>query len=133
MAHFVSSNKMLEGIRYIINGLFATAVHYGVLTFNITFLKFESAGIANFVAALFGITISYIGNRVYVFRSRTHAIFSEMLRFLVLYLVIALCHGVVLSAWTDWQGWDYRWGFLAATCMQVCLSYCGNKILVFKS
>ena len=48
--------------RYIVNGVVATAVHYGVLTFNISVLGFASAGFANFVAALFGIATSFLGS-----------------------------------------------------------------------
>ena len=42
--------------RYIVNGVFATAVHFAVLTFNLKVLGFASAGLANLVAAVFGIT-----------------------------------------------------------------------------
>jgi putative flippase GtrA len=118
-------------MRYIINGLVATAVHYGVLTFNLHVLDMPSAGAANLVAAIFGITVSFLGSRYFVFNKTEGAILSQALKFSGLYGAIAVLHGSVLLVWTDWLGFDYRVGFLIATAFQVSLSYVGNKKLVF--
>lgn len=124
---------MGELIRYVVNGVCATAVHYAVLTFNLKVLGFPSAGLANLVAAMFGIAASFIGNRFFVFQSgREAAWHAQIFRFVALYACIALLHGGVMWVWADWQGFDYRVGFLLATVMQFVLSYIGNKLLVFK-
>jgi len=120
-----------ELTRYVMNGLFATAVHYGVLSFNLNMLAFPSAGAANMVAAIFGITASFIGSRYFVFKKIEDAILKQALKFSSLYGVIAVLHGLVLFLWTDLMGLDYRAGFLIATAMQVSISYWGNKRLVF--
>ena len=44
-----------ELIRYLINGVLATAVHFGILSFNLNIVDFASAGLANLIASLFGI------------------------------------------------------------------------------
>ncbi|HHW4681225.1 MAG TPA: GtrA family protein, partial [Xylella taiwanensis] len=64
------SNSALRGqvLRYLLNGLFATAVHYTILRFNMEVLDLHLAGLANGIAAVFGITVSFIGNRYFVFR-----------------------------------------------------------------
>jgi putative flippase GtrA len=121
-----------EILRYAINGLVATAVHYGVLTFNLEVLGIPSAGLSNLIAAVFGIGVSFIGSRYFVFPATDASILSQAVKFSGLYGAIALLHGLVLLAWTDWFGMDYRWGFLLATVLQVSLSYVGNKYLVFK-
>lgn len=118
-------------LKYVVNGLFATAVHYGVLTFNLRVLHFSSAGAANFVAAIFGISASFLGSRYFVFQSKDHALFAQAMKFGGLYLAIAVLHGLVLLCWTDWLRLDYRIGFLVASAMQMTLSYLGNKRLVF--
>lgn len=118
--------------RYVINGLFATAVHYGVLIVNLNILEFKSAGLANFVAAIFGVFTSFLGNRYYVFNQTTEGILQQALKFSGLYGAIAALHGLLLFVWTDWRGLDYRVGFFFATGIQVSLSYLGNKFLVFK-
>ena len=55
--------------RYIVNGLVATAVHFAILTFNLEVVHMASAGLANFVAALCAISVSFMGSRHFVFRA----------------------------------------------------------------
>lgn len=118
--------------KYVINGILATGVHYGVLTLNMGILEFKSAGLANLVAAIFGITASFLGSRYFVFDQSTGGIFQQAIKFGGLYGAIAVLHGLFLWVWSDWQGYDYRVGFLVATGMQFSFSYLGNKFLVFK-
>lgn len=122
-----------ELIRYVINGVVATVVHYSILTFNLEVLHFPSAGLANLAAAAFGITTSFLGSRYFVFRKTEETITLQAIKFSGLYGVIAALHFLVLLIWTDWLGLDYRLGFLIATGFQVSLSYIGNKFLVFKT
>lgn len=119
-------------VRYAVNGLVATAVHFGVLQVNMKLLDMSSGGLANLIAAFFGIAVSFIGSRYYVFQSHQKAILTQASKFGALYAAIACLHGIVLYVWHDLQGWDYRIGFLVATVLQVLLSYWGNKIIVFK-
>lgn len=129
----VSSHKA-EVVRYIVNGLAATAVHYGVLTFNLKVLGFGSAGLANLCAAVFGIVASFLGSRYYVFAgSARQPWLPQAIKFSGMYGAIAVLHGIVLWVWTDRLGLDYRLGFVIATGLQVSLSYLGNKFLVFKT
>jgi putative flippase GtrA len=122
-----------EVLRYAINGVVATAVHYSVLSFNLNVLNFPSAGLANSVAAIFGISVSFLGSRYFVFPGATDSIFTQAVKFSGLYGAIAVCHGMVLFIWTDRYALDYKVGFLIATVIQVSLSYLGNKFLVFKT
>jgi putative flippase GtrA len=124
---------LAEIVRYVVNGLIATAVHYGVLTLNLSLLGFQSAGLANFVAAIFGIATSFIGNRYFVFHVVTQNIWRQSVKFVGLYGAFALFHGLFLWAWSDFGHLDHRAGFVVATAIQVSLSYLGNKSLVFKT
>ena len=126
------SRPALEILRYGVNGIVATAVHYAVLTFNLQVLSISSAGLANVVAALFGISTSFIGSRYFVFRQTEESIMTQAAKFGGLYVALAVVHGSVLLIWTDWLGYDYRLGFLLATALQIAGSYLGNKLLVFK-
>lgn len=121
-----------EFIRYIINGLVATAVHFGILSGILWLFPDSYAGLANGIAAIFGITTSYIGSRYYVFQKREESIKTQGIKFVALYGTIALFHAFVLFVWTDCLGLDYRLGFLLATGFQILGSYFGNKFLVFK-
>ena len=122
----------LQVVRYAINGLIATAVHFGVLQINLKLLEIPSAGLANFIAAFVGIAVSFFGSRYYVFHGHQQPFLQQASKFGVLYAAIASLHGLVLYTWTDLQGWDYRVGFLLATAVQISFSYLGNKHLVFK-
>jgi putative flippase GtrA len=126
-----SSHSPAEIARYVVNGLVATGVHYGVLSFCLEWLRLPSAGLANLAAAAFGITASFLGSRYFVFKRRDEPIGRQASRFAALYVAFACLHALVLALWTDLAGLDYRWGFLLATGLQVVLSYWGNKRLVF--
>lgn len=122
-----------ELLRFVANGVLATTVHYAVLSIGLNVLGLPSAALANMLGAVFGIGASFLGNRYFVFRQAQGTLAGQFLRFSGLYGAIALLHGLVLLLWTDWQGWDYRLGFVLATGLQVTLSYLGNKFLVFKT
>lgn len=118
--------------RYIINGLVATAVHYAVLRFNMEVLEIPLAGVANAIAAVFGILISFIGSRYFVFRASDKGIMTQGALFLAVYACIAVLHGLILYVWTDRMGFDYSVGFILATGMQMACSFLANKFMVFK-
>jgi putative flippase GtrA len=120
-----------ELLRFAINGLTATAVHFAVLTLAMEVLSFSSAALANLLAAATGICSSFIGNRYFVFAATKAAIINQAIRFAWLYSGVAAMHATVLFVWTDLQGFDYRIGFIVATALQVLISYTGNKLLVF--
>jgi hypothetical protein len=127
----IERGQLLEIIRYIINGLFATGAHYGVFLFNLSFLPVHSAGLANFLAAFIGITISFLGSRYFVFRKQQVSIAKQFWRFSALYASIAVLSGVTLFFWSDLLRLDKRVGFLIGVILQVALSYVGGKKLVF--
>lgn len=122
----------LQPVRYVFNGLFATAVHFAVLTFNLEVLAWSSAGLSNLVAAVFGIAASFLGSRYYVFRGSPVSLRGQLVRFLILYAAIALLHGALMYVWADLFKLNYQSGFVAATAMQMLCSYLGNKLMVFK-
>lgn len=121
-----------QSVRYLINGLAATAAHFAVLTFNLQVLGWGSAGIANLVAAVFGITTSFLGSRYFVFQGSVEPLLKQIYRFIFLYAAIALLHGALMYVWADHYRLNYIAGFVVATGMQVLCSYWGNKRMVFK-
>lgn len=118
--------------RFVVNGVVATTLHYLVLNINLHFFHIPSAGVANFIAAIFGILISFLGSRYYVFQNFSQSIYSQALKFLWFYGFAGIIHFLVLFLWSDIYRQDYRIGFLIATALQVCISYLSNKYIVFK-
>ncbi|MBA0282139.1 GtrA family protein [Stenotrophomonas maltophilia] len=121
-----------QAVRYVINGLAATAVHYGVLRFNIEVLHIPLAAAANALAAVFGITASFLGSRYFVFRGRQGSLARQGSLFLLVYASIAVLHALVMYLWADRLGLDYRIGFVLATGMQMAISFIANRLVVFK-
>ena len=119
--------------RFVINGLFATGIHYGALSFNLHALEFSSAGLANFIAAWVGIAAPFIGSRFFVFRNREAPLAQQVVLFFAFYSAIACLHGLLLYAWIDRLHQGYTIGLALAAMMQVMLSYLGNKLLVFRT
>lgn len=120
-----------EVLRYIVNGLAATAAHFATLAFCMDVVHVPYAGLANAAGSVVGITVSFLGSRHWVYRGHDEPWPVQAARFGVLYACIALLHALVLFLWTDVGRLDYRIGFLVATGLQVTLSYWGNKRLVF--
>ena len=117
-------------VRFILNGLFATAVHFGVLAGLIEGAGMGSAAIANALAAVCGIAVSYAGNRTFVLRSRApHR--RAGARFLACYAAIVSLHGGAMALWADLGGLDYRIGFVLFTGLAAILTYLLNRFFVF--
>jgi putative flippase GtrA len=127
----VEIGDMREFPRFLANGLVATLIHFSVLTVNVEALAFNSMGWANFVASVFGVSASFLGNRYFVFKARKRPIRAQAVSFLVIYLLIAAYHGAFLYLWSDVLVFDYRLGFAIAVTIQTLLSYFGNRQLVF--
>ena len=124
--------KVSEVLRFILNGLVATGVHYAVLTLNVQYLRVPSFGLSNLLAAVFGIGSSFLGNRFFVFRGTRKAFVTQLSQFSALYAVLAVFQGSFLFFWSDILRFDYRAGFLCATFLQFCVSYIVNKKRIFR-
>ena len=140
MALSMSANKGVgltqlhtsQSFRYLLNGIVATTAHFLVLTFVLKVLLWESAGAANVVAACCGISLSFLGNRYYVFQNSVEPLFKQIYRFFFVYCAAAVGHGLIMYVWADVFKLNYIFGFLLATAFQVVCSYFGNKRMVFK-
>jgi len=118
-------------LRFVLNGLFATAVHFGVLAGLVEGAGMGSAALANTLAAVCGITVSYAGNRSFVLRSRApHR--RAGVRFLACYAAVVSLHGGAMALWADIGGLDYQIGFLLFTGAAAVLTYVLNRFFVFR-
>lgn len=127
----ISQDRFYEIIRYIINGLIATGVHYSVFMFNLNYLALSSAGLANFLASFFGISASFFGSRYFVFQNQRASFLSQFIKFSALYAAIAILSGLILFVWSDILNLNKSTGFLVGVALQVVLSYLGGRRLVF--
>lgn len=120
-----------EFSRYIINGLFATGVHYVIFIFNLKYISINSAGLANFLASFVGISVSFMGNRYFVFQGHHRSILPQFFRFSALYASVAIFNGLSLFIMSDKLSMDRNLGFLLTVCVQVCITYIASRRVVF--
>jgi len=120
-----------EAARYIVNGLVATFVNWGVMRLCLDVLHIPWASLAYWIGALFGITTSFIGSRYFVFRKADRPVMRQAIKFVGAYVVIAVLASGVVHVWSDLLHYDSNLGFVLATGVQVTLSYFTNKKLVF--
>lgn len=127
----IESARVFEIIRYIINGLIATGAHYCSFIAILSILTSHSAGLAGFLAAFVGISVSFLGSRYFVFRNWHTPIVVQFLRFGALYAAIAILSGLTLFIWSDLMHFNNTIGFLIGVIIQIAFSYVGGKRLVF--
>ncbi len=120
-------------VRFGLNGLVATVVHFSALYLTVSIWRWPSAGLSNLAAALVGIGVSYLGNRYFVFRSGDTRVVSQVSKFVALYLALAGFHGIFLFFWSDLGRADYRVGFVIAEVIQAVGGYFGNRHVVFRA
>jgi putative flippase GtrA len=121
-----------ELIRYLINGLIATFVHYSVLILNMQIFEFNSAGLANLIASICGIITSFIGNRYFVFKDKSKSILMQLINFISLYAYIAIINCIILFVWSDIMKKNYQIGFILTLILQIIIGYFANKKIIFK-
>ena len=78
------------------------------------------------------ILVSFLGNKYFVFRHKSDNLLRDAAKFSILYIAIALLHGITLYIWTDIYEQSYIIGFIFAVIMQVMLAFWGSKFLVFR-
>jgi putative flippase GtrA len=133
LQHLARTSRLNQQFfRYVLNGIVATLVHFGVLILNIEVFDWKSAGLSNLVASVFGIATSFVGSRYFVFAGSAVGVKTQLWRFLTLYALLAAMHGLFMYVWTDRFEFNYLIGFVLATGIQVLSSYFGNKLVVFK-
>ncbi|MBL8552413.1 MAG: GtrA family protein [Hyphomonadaceae bacterium] len=127
-----SKPQIGEIIRFAINGLVATAVHYTAFYTLYRVLGLPSAAASNAIGAVFGIASSFLGSRYFVFPDRRGTdIGREAAKFVALYAAIAALNAAIMFVWTDLGGLSYNAGFAIAIVLQTILAFLGNRHLVF--
>jgi putative flippase GtrA len=127
------SGIRIEFVRFVINGVVATAVHYAIFALLYFYAGVKLAALANVPAVFAGIAISFVGNRRFVFRSSSPDWEDEAVRFALLYGAIALIHVTILFIGADVLSVDATVTFALATVTQVCCNYIGARAWVFST
>ena len=118
-------------LRFGLNGVTATAVHYAVLAALVEGAGTRPVALASGLAALCGIAVSYFGNRRFVLRAATpHRKAGP--RFLACYAAVIGLHTGLMGIWADWAKLNYSAGFVLFIALAACVTYLSNRFYVFR-
>ena len=121
-----------EVLYFLLNGGFATAVHFFILLVVVESFSGVHIALANTIAGIGGVLSSFLGNRYFVFKSDEGKIHYQALKFIVLYIFIIMSHTFLISILTVVYGVDYRVSFVIASAIMLVLSFLSNKFMVFR-
>lgn len=116
---------------YVVNGAIATLAHYVALRSLLWTINGLDAGIANMGASLVGVTVSFLGNRIIVFRHTRQPAGLQFVQYVVLYGVLALLQGLLMHALVNGMGVSLLLGFFFCAAFQWFAGYVANKHLIF--
>ena len=116
-------------VRYALIGGIATSIHYASLLALVQWIDLPAAHSAT-LAALCGALVTYLGNRVFTFSSRTehrHA----LPRFLFVAALAAGLNGLIVWGGTRGLNWHYLMAQVCASMVILGLTYRINRAWTF--
>ena len=125
-----------EIINYIIVGGLTTfvslAVYYGCV---LTFLDPEKGiqlQMANVLSWIAGVAFAYVTNRKYVFKSKSTAIFKELVAFVSARASTLILDMVVMFVWVTLLSLNDKIGKIVSMVLVMIANYVFSKLFVFK-
>ena len=121
---------MIQFLKFVVVGTLNTALGYAVI-FACMYLLGLSAVLSNVTGYLFGLTISYVLNRSFTFKSTSKST-TEVVRFLFVFLIAYLANLGVLLALIRYAGMHEGVSQILAGAVYVVTSFLMNKYYVFR-
>lgn len=124
-------------LKFILNGLVATFVHYVAMLLISNYL-IPVYSVAYGLASIIGILTSFLGNKFIVFthlvpfNKKNKRTFVQLKDFIMLYFLIMLFCSFLMGILSDLLKINYNLCFIIAVGVQTLLSFYGNKHYVFK-
>ncbi len=115
---------------FLTNGIIATVTHFIILFVFVENNLFSYVSFSYFFAAIISISISFLGNKYFVFQNKNNFV-GDLLRFFLLYIVLLILNSVIIYILCDVIDIDYKVGFIIALVFQTIFSYLGLKFFVF--
>ena len=136
ISNFVDKDELNLLKKFVLNGFFATFIHYFTLTFFSSFIFSNSPnpyGWSYAVGSLFGITSSFFGNKFYVFKStiKKKSSTNQFIRFISIYFILMMICSTFMSILSDYFLIDYNISFIVIIGLQTILNYMLLKKYVF--
>lgn len=119
-----------EILRFGIVGLAATATHYVILRLAVETLAVPPTP-ANGLAFLCALSVTYLGQSLWVFQERSQHGTAQMLRFTVSILIGLSANMAIMALSVHALGLTYQGGFLLGLFLVPILSFVVNRFWVF--
>lgn len=119
-----------EILRFGIVGLAATATHYVILRLAVETLAVPPTP-ANGLAFLCALSVTYLGQSLWVFQERSRHGTAQMLRFTVSILIGLFANMAIMALSVHALGLTYQGGFLLGLFLVPILSFVVNRLWVF--
>jgi putative flippase GtrA len=121
----------MRKIKYFVNGLIASTVHFLIFYLLYKILKIESAFISYLLASIIGIYISYFGNNKFVFNGVRNFKVAKFLKYIILQLILLLISTSLIWILIDINEINYIISFLFALIIQFFIGYYISKNYIF--
>ena len=116
--------------RFVINGLFATGVHYFLMLIAINILHISLYSLAYAFAFIFAVIVSFWGNKHYVFQKHQFKPY-QFIKFVFLYVGLLIASSFMMWLLADYAGYNYNIGFFIALILQFMGGYLGARFFIF--
>lgn len=130
--NFLGRKTRYQARNFVIIGLLSTLASYGVLNFLFKYMQYNSVFIAAIVSNSCGIMVSYTGNYFWVFKAKS-GMLRKFITFIIFYGVIGVFNSLVLFGSQKYLVSNLTVSFLIATVLSAILTFCSNKMFVFKA
>tara|TARA_B100000161_G_scaffold38657_1_gene23107 strand:+ start:219 stop:635 length:417 start_codon:yes stop_codon:yes gene_type:complete len=129
ISHVFLKKNYYQIVRFIISGLIATAVNF--MVFNYIFLISDNLFLASSFGYSFGLLMSFIFSKIWVFKDKSQRIIRSFLIFCLIYLL----GGLEMSLLTFYLAKiidNYKFAWLVGASVGSLNNYLGLKYLLFK-
>ena len=129
MHKFIKKNN-LQIIKFVISGLFATLINF--LTYNLVFLFFRNLIFASVSGYFFGLIISFVFAKFWVFQNHTERkVVKSFFIFCTIYLFGALGMSLIVIFFNEiFNNHKIAWFF--GTLFAAFNNYLGSKYILFE-
>jgi putative flippase GtrA len=121
-----------EALKFLLNGLISTLIHYVILVVAIEILGVVSIVLANMMAGATAVLYSFVGNKYYVFKSHDEVLYFQAFKFLIVYTLLIILHTIAMFVLTNKMSVSYHISFIMVSSLFAMASFFLNKIVVFR-
>ena len=131
MREFKFSFTQNSFIRYLLIGLLSNALNFS--SYVLIFLIFENIILSSVMGYLLGLSTSFYFGKMWVFKSYQVFRFSEIIKFLAIYLVGGLGMTLIIIYLNQSLDLGYKLSWIGGAIFAIINNYFGSKYIAFNN